>query len=711
MTSIFIRTNADNKDRQILEGIVGLRQGRAILSDIYLTDPSSLLLVPNGPFAYSVSCAVRALFKNLPPFEQSRITARAGLCTGDDFRFVRLTWEVEAVGDVGRWIPFAKGGKFACYYSDIHLAVNWSNSGEEIVAGATAGTVPGARPQNISFFFRRGLTWPLRTQSGLGFRVLPAGCVFGHKGPCAFVESDEPKTLLALLALTVSQVFRCFVEIQMAFGSYEVGVIQRTVVPASLDPRLSGLALAAWTAKRRPDAANLTSHAFLRPALTQPGSSLAGGIDRWSSLLTESTAALAAASSEIDDIAHRLYGLEEDDRRAIEMTIGSPESGANDSTGDSGEDEEEDSPSAGASGPALVSELLDYALGCAFGRWDIRYATGKCQPPEQPDPFDRLPVCSPGMLQNTEGLPAKQMDVPADYPLRISWPGILVDNENHSEDIVARVGEAIEVIWKDHAQAIEQEACGILGVKTLRDYFRRPADFFADHLKRYSKSRRQAPIFWPLSTASGSSYTLWVYYHRLTPDILFTALRDFVKPRRQSEELYYDRIQKETSTNPTTENRNKLTGSENLLNSLKTLESEILRVAPLFKPNLNDGVIINQAPLWRMISHPKWQKDCKACWDKLVKGDYDWAHLAMHLWPERVVPKCQNDRSFAIAHGLEEEFWFEDEKDKGKWKKRKVDKERVEELISERSSTAVKAALEDLLSAPVPGGGKRKRKG
>ena len=184
-----------------------------------------------------------------------------------------------------------------------------------------------------------------------------------------------------------------------------------------------------------------------------------------------------------------------------------------------------------------------------------------------------------------------------------------------------------------------------------------------------------------------------------------------MKPRRQSEELYYDRIQKETSTNPTTENRNKLTGSENLLNSLKTLESEILRVAPLFKPNLNDGVIINQAPLWRMISHPKWQKDCKACWDKLVKGDYDWAHLAMHLWPERVVPKCQNDRSFAIAHGLEEEFWFEDEKDKGKWKKRKVDKERVEELIAERSSTAVKAALEDLLSAPVPGGGKRKRKG
>jgi hypothetical protein len=32
----------------------------------------------------------------------------------------------------------------------------------------------------------------------------------------------------------------------------------------------------------------------------------------------------------------------------------------------------------------------------------------------------------------------------------------------------------------------------------------------------------------------------------------------------------------------------------------------------------------------------------------------------MHLWPERVVPKCMTDRSLAIAHGLEDVFWVED---------------------------------------------------
>ena len=88
----------------------------------------------------------------------------------------------------------------------------------------------------------------------------------------------------------------------------------------------------------------------------------------------------------------------------------------------------------------------------------------------------------------------------------------------------------IEIIWKDRADAIEHEACEILGVKSLRDYFRKPAGFFADHLKRYSKSRRQAPIYWPLSTASGT-YTLWIYYHRLTDQTLFTCVNDFVDPK------------------------------------------------------------------------------------------------------------------------------------------------------------------------------------
>ena len=137
------------------------------------------------------------------------------------------------------------------------------------------------------------------------------------------------------------------------------------------------------------------------------------------------------------------------------------------------------------------------------------------------------------------------------------------------------------------------------------------------------------------------------------------------------------------------------------------------RIAPLWNPNLNDGVIINFAPLWRLVpQHKAWQKECKKVWDKLVKGDYDWAHLAMHLWPERVVPKCQDDRSLAIAHGLEDDFWVEDKDEK--WEKRKPPEGGwgpfVKKLVDERTSPGVKAALESLLEAPTAGGGAKPKR-
>ena len=106
------------------------------------------------------------------------------------------------------------------------------------------------------------------------------------------------------------------------------------------------------------------------------------------------------------------------------------------------------------------------------------------------------------------------------------------------------------------------------------------------------------------------------------------------------------------------------------------------RIPPLWNPNLNDGVIINFAPLWRLVpQHRSWQKECKKVWDKLVAGDYDWAQLAMHLWPERVVPKCATDRSLAIAHGLEEVSWEEDAD--GKWQPKKVGRDVLDRLIKE----------------------------
>jgi hypothetical protein len=349
----------------------------------------------------------------------------------------------------------------------------------------------------------------------------------------------------------------------------------------------------------------------------------------------------------------------------------------------------------------LCGAILSYALGASLGRWDIRYATGELKPPTMLDPFAALPACAPGQLKSAQGFPACRDDITSLYPIGISWDGILVDDPNHSLDIENRICEIVNIIWNAeenaNAHLRKHEICETLGVRSVRDWFRRPANFFADHLKRYSKSRRQAPIYWQLSAGSGS-YSAWLYYHRFTPDTLYRVLRDFVEPRIQQAEREQFELESQGALSGDAATR--LQEAQTLLQDLRILKSELDLVAPLWNPNLNDGVIINHAILWRITPYTPWQKKCKECWDKLVKGDYDWAHLAFHLWPARVIPKCTTDRSLAIAHGLEERLW--QETNNGNWLLRQLPEAELQALISEHSKPAVKNALERFLAAPPP---------
>jgi hypothetical protein len=51
---------------------------------------------------------------------------------------------------------------------------------------------------------------------------------------------------------------------------------------------------------------------------------------------------------------------------------------------------------------SLVADVISYAVGVVIGRWDACFTTGERVAPGLLDPFDRLPVCSPGMLQGKD---------------------------------------------------------------------------------------------------------------------------------------------------------------------------------------------------------------------------------------------------------------------------------------------------------------------
>lgn len=578
-------------------------------SRLFEVEPETFRQVPGAPFAYWVSERVRETFQRLPAFGQDGREVKQGLATADDFRFVRAAWEVPVAGRRQKWFGFAKGGEYSPFYSDIHLVVNWDQD------GAALDAFSGSVIRNPDYYLSPGLTWPRRTTSGLGMRVMPAGCIFADKGPAAFIADHNPDELLALLAITTSAPFQMFVALQLAAAdaaarSYEVGIIQRTPIPLPSDrrPLLAAKARRAWSLKRTLDTVEETSHAFLLPAALRPhlGDYDAPAIE----------AELARIQSEIDAVALELYGFDE-----AEFTTESTEN-----------TEKEETKASVNSVVNNQSSLCSWCIGVAFGRFDWRLAASEREPPPELEPFDPLPAKSPGMLPD-EAEPFHR------------HAGILVDDPGHPHDLVRLIESVLERV-------------DVPVPPNVRRWLRR--DFFKAHLQQYSKSRRKAPIYWTLATPSGG-YTLWIYYPMLTSQTLYRAVNDFIEPKLEQVQAEIAALRSASrqsgadgeKRSPNTDHRS-LAIAQDFELELTELRDALLQIAKEYKPHHDDGVQISAAPLWSLFRHKPWQKVLKETWSKLEKGDYDWAHLAMHDWPARVREKCRNDRSLAIANGQED---------------------------------------------------------
>ena len=527
-----------------------------------------------------------------------------------------------------------------------------------------------------------------------------------HKGPAAFVENDNSDDLLALLAIVNAKAFRALVDLQMAFGSYEVGVIQRTPVPSfnlCKTSALTTLARRAWHLKHSLDTCTESSHAFLLPALLQvDGDTLAARAKAWAERVRADDVELAAIQAEIDEQCFDLYEFSAADRSTTIEGFGAKVDGSapTDDASDGGEPDDDGETESSADAATIGAELIAWAVGVAFGRFDVRLATGTTALPTEPETFSPLPVCSPAMLTGNDGLPLTS--APTGYPVSFPESGILVDDRGHAGDLAAAVRVVFDEVFKTRADAWWNEIGALLAPQ---DHDLRPwlvVDFFEDHLKRHSKSRRRAPIVWQLALPSGR-YSIWLYAHRLTHDSFFQIQNDVVIPKLSHEERQLTSLMQSAGANPSATERKQIASQEAFVAELRELLEDVKRIAPLWNPMLDDGVVLTMAPLWRLVpQHKPWQKELKNKWSELAVGKYDWAHIAMHLWPERVVPKCEADRSLAIAHGLEDVFWAEG--DDGTWSRRPIPTRSVDELVRERTSIAVKAALQGLTEASAPNG-------
>ena len=680
---------------------------RSSAGELNPVDLSILKVIPGTPFAYWVTRGLASLFATSRTLKSEGYSINQGLITADDFRFIRLRWELE--GRAG-WSPFAKGSSKEGFLSEFSTSVRTDSDFRELIVSANnkypylkggAAKMLHAMP---ALFGRPGLAYTRRTTSRFRTVALDEGICFSDKLPLIAHHAVQPNKadLLFLLGVTSSQVFAYMVELSMgaadtAARSYETGIIERIPLPDKPDGEtaesIQESARALWHCRLAGLMVSETSRHFLRPAILGiKGKSLR---ERCSVALARDGEVRLRATALTEQLEHQVadaYRLSGDDR-AVAISVSS--AGTADLT-DENSDDDDESDALELDHEPMLASLTSWSFGVAFGRFDVRIVTNERSAPPEPEPFDQLPACAPGMLTGVDGLPLTVP--PENYPLSLPTEGFLVDDPGHPRDLVNAVRAVFETVFDD-ANARWHEAAELLSVPDLRTWY--ATQFFELHIKRYSKSRRKAPIYWQLATASGS-YSVWIYIHRATSDTLFKLLEaDVLGGKLDYEKSKLDSLAQDAGANPSAAARREIELQENFVSDLNALKTEIARVAPLWKPNLDDGVILNFAPLWRLVPQSRsWQAECKKAWDKLASGGYDWAHLAMHLWPERVVLKCIDDRSLAIAHGLEEVFWHEDAS--GTWQKQQVDEATVQKLIDERTSATVKTALRDLLSAATP---------
>lgn len=583
--------------------------------------------IPNKPFCYWLSLQEKNLFK----YKSHKIVqggVKQGLSTADNFRFIRNHFEIVNSKHWKRSLVEADSKR---WYSRIDCYVNWRNAGYEIKHFYNEKGKPRSFVRNESFYFMPGISFPKRSSS-LKPHFIPKGCIFTNGRYLGIGNST--KDLHITCSLWNSNLFDGLVKLSVGnVGGvqYESGLVEKfPTLPVSEENQeiLFDLSLDQYFKVKFLQSISSTNIDFTNNHFFKSDQIFKKNI----SILQE----------EVELVLEQIKSNQIKLNSTInEELLNKEENIYNFEEFESYYDIED-----------LYSNNLNILVGCIFSGFDVRFLKHFSENWLDNDIF-KARKHSPFLYSQIEStldlvLPEyhneikKIWDMP--YPIDVLEEVASVSDIN---PIVNKLKEVIKYFWPKSFSTIEEELLEHFNVNDLSEIFDKHNKFFDAHLKDYSLNKRISPIYWHLGVPSGK-FNVWIYYPKLNDGSLFKIVNELVDPKIKE-------IAKEVAVLEMNGSAKELNGQKELLAELKDFNEELLRVAQLpYKPNQDDGVLITAAPLHNLFRHTKWKKSTQDCWKKLEKGEYDWAHLAYSVWPERVKNKCVKDLSMAIAHGLED---------------------------------------------------------
>lgn len=588
--------------------------------------------ISGSPWVYWITSGLRRVFETFPQLVEIA-EPRQGLATADNFRFLRYWWEVgkgqiafdcksreESGSRPEKWYPYMKGGLYRRWYGNQEYIINYGQNGFELKAWADPlynNSGWSRIIKSTEYYFRCGVTWSRTTSKAVSIRILPTGFIFDTEAACAFPHSEGANTLLGKLNTSVPTFLLHLINPTV---HYQVGDMARLPIPNSYNHQLSTLVEQAIGLTETDSSEDEITYDFVAPLCWETG------IDDVEARYRK----LVEIEQEINETVYLLYGISDEDRATIEEELAAPITGeaSNDVDDDPNSDLDDIyiATKASLTHEELACQWISYAVGIVLGRFQA--GTGGAL----------------GRGHFSEELAAK-LRVLADSD------SILVLDQGHPDDLATKVLQALQIMLGDSA-ASEVVATGTGRIGNSEEELRRYLDrtFFKEHIQQY----RKRPVYWRLQSPR-KTYGVWLFREKLTKDTLYRIRGEqYVASKLKLLESHIADLRLQREAAQGRERRaleKRMAELEDVLDDLRAFAERIDAILQHgYTPHIDDGVLINMAPLWELI--PSWQAEPKKCWEALARGDYDWAHQAMDHWPERVHNKCKTNKSYAIAHSL-----------------------------------------------------------
>jgi hypothetical protein len=665
-----VQAGEGDAKREAFEVALAAMQGAADLpANVYRLSQQRFDAIPGSPWVYRLPEDILHLFETMPLLSSVALP-RQGLTTADNTRFIRYWWEVgqksvihgclnrkqaEMLG--GTWYPVMKGGQAKRWFGAEIETVNWRNDGAEVKA-YIVDRYPYLNgkwewvAKNPEFYFREGAAYSAVSTGGLYLRWMPDGYICEHASNAIYPDATGWSSIM-LTGLFNSNLAQYIVGLNETININIDDLLRMPVFDIDEARKLEPLVTKCILRRMWADTFVEQFERFIVPL-------------RWG----EGTLPISSNSRQLDQLeaqlnseVFHLYGIPPDIRAMIEPTF-EPGTINIDNTEDTDTSQEHRFTTDNSDGSDLQIAIywMAYAVGIILGRFQPGVPGALGRAIYHPNDFavGSLPAPDPAEFDELVG-PAQRFAhidadggrhvFPADVELALQAlavpDGITLFDPGHPRDLSMLVDKALRLMLGDAAaQAVIDQTAG----GDLRRFLEK--DFFSQHHVRWYRKR---PIYWPIQSAK-RGFGFLVFHEQFDHKTL-PVLRNHADDKLRGLDQQIGDLTPELES---------LTGSarrkhQGALADLHALRDEVHDFAQALErimrggytpaPNwIDDGVILRLAPLWEVL--PLWRNEPKKYWERLAAGDFDWAHIALHYWPERVKAKCNENRSFAIAHGL-----------------------------------------------------------